>query len=289
MLFKKTKKKIPDICLIVEGTYPYVKGGVSSWVHQILENYNEFTFDIVVLVASDKEKYKAQYTIPKNVNKIHHIYIRKNIKRPIFSIKKIFLNEKIQKFINNFFNFKDFETIIKEIQALSTNQKNKLLREVLYSKDAFNYLNTVYDNSSFKNKSYIDYYWSLKSIYFSFFNIILADIPKAKVYHTISTGYAGLFASICKIQNPHSRLIITEHGIYTRERKMDITIADWADRNYEAYNPANSVLLYKEIWGNAFKLVSKITYKYSDEIISLNEKNNKIQIKEGAKKRKFIL
>ena len=78
MLFKKRKPPV-DICLIVEGSYPYIKGGVASWIHQILENYPDFTFDIVVLVASDKDEYKLQYEIPKNVNKIHHIYIRKKV------------------------------------------------------------------------------------------------------------------------------------------------------------------------------------------------------------------
>lgn len=288
MPFKRFKKKTPDICIIVEGSYPYIKGGVSSWVHQILENYSEFTFDLVVLVASDKEKYELQYKIPKNVNKIHHVYIRKSVKKPLFSLKSLFMNDKFQKFIDNFFRYKDYEKIVTEIQTLSSNKKTRLLQEVLYSKDAYDYLNNIYDNSSFNTKSYLDYYWSLKSIYFSFFNVLLSNIPKAKVYHTISTGYAGLFSSMCKIKNPKARVIITEHGIYTRERKMDITIADWADRNHEAYNPKNSISLYKEIWEKSFNLVSKITYKYCDEIISLNEKNNKIQINEGAKKRKVF-
>ena len=25
------------VCLLLEGTYPYVSGGVSTWVHQIIE------------------------------------------------------------------------------------------------------------------------------------------------------------------------------------------------------------------------------------------------------------
>ena len=287
MLFKKRKPPV-DICLIVEGSYPYIKGGVASWIHQILENYPDFTFDIVVLVASDKDEYKLQYEIPKNVNKIHHIYIRKSFKKPIFSIRKFSQFKNVESFISNFFSFKEYEKGISKILKLSKRDKNKFMKEALYSEDVFTYINEFYENSSFKSKSYIDFFWSLKSIYFSFFNVILADVPNAKVYHTISTGYAGLFSSICKIKNPNSRVILTEHGIYTRERKMDITIADWADRNYEAYNPKKTISLYKDIWAEAFKLVSKITYKYCDEIISLNHKNNLIQIKEGAKKKKVF-
>ena len=27
-----------DVCLVVEGTYPYVAGGVSSWLHALITN-----------------------------------------------------------------------------------------------------------------------------------------------------------------------------------------------------------------------------------------------------------
>ena len=33
-----------DICLLLEGTFPYVSGGVSSWVNQIIRGFPEYTF-----------------------------------------------------------------------------------------------------------------------------------------------------------------------------------------------------------------------------------------------------
>jgi len=285
-MFLNKNKKTVDVCLIVEGSYPYVRGGVASWIHQILNNYPHLTFDIVTLVASDNEKYTLKYELPKNVNKVHHIYIRKKVERSIFAPKKFKGFKNIESFISKFFSFKEYEKVIKSIQGLSESKRNRLMQEALYSEEVFDYINKFYKNSEFKSKSYLDFFWSLRSIYYSFLNVVVHKVPKAKVYHTISTGYAGLFASVCKVQYPDSRLLLTEHGIYTRERKMDITIADWADRNYEAYNPKKSISLYKDIWAQAFKLISKITYRYCDEIISLNHKNNLIQIKEGAKRRK---
>ena len=157
MLFKKRKPPV-DICLIVEGSYPYIKGGVASWIHQILENYPDFTFDIVVLVASDKDEYKLQYEIPKNVNKIHHIYIRKSFKKPIFSIKKFSQFKNVESFISNFFSFKEYEKGISKILKLSKRDKNKFMKEALYSEDVFTYINEFYENSSFKSKSYIDFF-----------------------------------------------------------------------------------------------------------------------------------
>ena len=283
----KTTKKIADICLIIEGSYPYVKGGVASWVHQILTNYSEFTFDLVVLVASDKTKLVSKYDLPSNVNKVYNLPIRREVKVPIFSKKRMKHFPLFEKFLSTFFDFQEFENLIKNLIKLNKNEKYRLLEDSLYSEEIFDYINEFYQNSrEFKTKPYIDFFWSLRSIYFSFLNVLIFDMPKAKVYHTISTGYAGLCASICKIKYPNSRLLITEHGIYTRERKMDITIADWSDRDYEAYNPKNNISLYKNMWEDSFEIISKTTYKYCDEILSLNLKNNLIQIKEGAQEDK---
>jgi glycosyltransferase involved in cell wall biosynthesis len=192
----------------------------------------------------------------------------------------------LKEFVSKFFSFKKFEEFVNITQNYSKKRRKKFIYEALFSQEVYDYINEFYENSEFKSKSYLDFFWSLRSVYYSFLNVLLEEIPIAKVYHTISTGYAGLFASICKIKHPNSRLMLTEHGIYTRERKMDITIADWSDRNHDAYNPNKNISLYKNIWAKSFQLISNITYKYCDEIISLNEKNNLIQISEGAKRKK---
>ena len=41
-----------DVCLLLEGTFPYVRGGVSTWVRQIIEGHPELTFSIVFLGAT---------------------------------------------------------------------------------------------------------------------------------------------------------------------------------------------------------------------------------------------
>lgn len=280
-------KKISDVCIIVEGTYPFVKGGVSSWVHQLISNYPDFNFEIISITSSDKVNPSSKYEIPKNVKKIHILPLRKSFKVPIFSKKNMKYLNYFKKFFNNFFEYKEFEDLIKRIDSLNNKEKDNLLIDSIYSEEVFNYINEIYSKSNeFKTKPYIDFFWSLRSIYYSFLNIFVYPLPEAKVYHTISTGYAGLVATLCKIKNPNSRLLLTEHGIYTRERKMDITIADWADRNYKEYNPKNKISVYKDLWEDTFSLISKITYNYCDEIYSLNYKNNLIQIEEGADKNK---
>jgi len=60
-------EKGSDICLVVEGNYPYVTGGVSSWLQWLMEKMNEFTFSIVALIPEEKKHEERKYSFPDNV------------------------------------------------------------------------------------------------------------------------------------------------------------------------------------------------------------------------------
>ena len=65
-----------DIALLLEGTFPYVSGGVSSWVNQIIRAFPEYRFAIVFL-GSRREDYGApKYPLPDNVVhfEAHYLY-----------------------------------------------------------------------------------------------------------------------------------------------------------------------------------------------------------------------
>jgi len=61
------KAQSADIALMLEGTFPYVSGGVSSWINQIIRAYPEYRFAIVFL-GSRREDYGGfKYPLPDNV------------------------------------------------------------------------------------------------------------------------------------------------------------------------------------------------------------------------------
>lgn len=43
---------VVDVMLLLEGTYPFVAGGVSSWVHQLISGLPGITFGIVFIGGS---------------------------------------------------------------------------------------------------------------------------------------------------------------------------------------------------------------------------------------------
>jgi hypothetical protein len=55
-----------DVCLIVEGAYPFVAGGVSSWMHDLIQAQSHLTFHLLVLSADDRPK-QRRFVLPPNV------------------------------------------------------------------------------------------------------------------------------------------------------------------------------------------------------------------------------
>ena len=64
-----------DICMILEGTYPYVAGGVSTWVHDMLQTHADRSFHLVSLLPDRKDR-QPRYTLPGNVVGLDHVYLQ---------------------------------------------------------------------------------------------------------------------------------------------------------------------------------------------------------------------
>ena len=61
-----------DVLLILEGTYPYVAGGVSSWVHALISDLPELRFGILSLASSWQSRAR-KYALPANLEFIQEI------------------------------------------------------------------------------------------------------------------------------------------------------------------------------------------------------------------------
>lgn len=49
------------ICLIAEGCYPYVAGGVSSWVQMLMEGMPQHQFVLYTIGAEERQRGKFKY------------------------------------------------------------------------------------------------------------------------------------------------------------------------------------------------------------------------------------
>ena len=64
-----------DVCIITEGTYPYVFGGVSSWIHNLLKSMPGLTFSLVNISSTGDTLRTAKYEIPSNILEFKEIFV----------------------------------------------------------------------------------------------------------------------------------------------------------------------------------------------------------------------
>ncbi len=255
------------ICIIAEGAYPYITGGVSSWIQDIISGLSDFNF-IVYAVSADEDN-ELKYEFPDNVISLEDKILTGETKEKTKKIDKGFFEE-IYKLHDEMMEEKDFSRLAPIIEHIQ--KKHYSHDKVLSSYESWE-MACHYGTLHNPLYPFSDYYWSWIASHEYLLKILRWDIPEADLYHTISTGYAGLIAAIAKIMYKKP-VILTEHGLYNKEREIDIKRAKWV-KGYQ-----------RDLWINIFNDLSKITYDYADLSISLFEYNRNIQIAQGAKREK---
>lgn len=260
------------ICLIAEGSYPYITGGVSSWIQMLVSNMPEHEFIILAISSKESENRTYKYKIPSNVIEIKDIYLEVNEKDKKKSNKKVEI--KNREVFKSFLIGENFKW--QELFDCINNLKDNSITDILSSRDFFEIVNEI-ASTHYNHVIFNKLFWAIRSMMITMLQIIKSDIPKADIYHSVSTGYAGLLGAFGKYNNRQSKFILTEHGIYTREREEEIIKSDWV----EGY--------FKDNWIKYFYNLSSSAYGYSDKVITLFEKNRELQIELGCEKEKISI
>ena len=67
------------ICVILEGCYPYVTGGVSSWMHQYIQAMPQHEFVVWAINADPSQNGKFRYTLPENVVEVREVSLTESM------------------------------------------------------------------------------------------------------------------------------------------------------------------------------------------------------------------
>ncbi len=259
------------ICIVAEGCYPYVVGGVSGWIHSLIKSFPDSTFVILAIIANRKGSGKFEYELPENVEAVYEAYLddfdwgkkKKSGKRTRFSkteyraLRSLIMNRRV-----------DWDGIFDLFH-----NKNFSIDDLLMGADFLKIVQEYYDEY-FPQIVFSDFLWTMRSIYLPMFLMLKTNLPKADVYHCVATGYAGILGAMAN-RVYGSKLLISEHGIYTREREEEILKANWVKG------------IYKNIWIDQFKKMSKVAYDKATIVTSLYDRAKKLQIELGCKEEKI--
>ena len=288
MSYRASLDKLPevDVELVMEGSYPYVTGGVSAWTHRLIKGLPEIRFGIAHLAASPDDTEEMKYEMPDNVLYVHNIFLHD----PVFLEGKKSLRDcgiQTNKFFNKMFQLhisarERATSVFKEvIKKLSSECALPQLRDFFYNKKTFSLLLALYQKG-FQNSSFVDFFWTWRYMHIPLFQIMQAKKGPAKLVHAASTGYAGFYGTVRKLDE-ELPLFLTEHGIYTRERAIEIIKSESIYNENAGNHKVNREYgVFKRLWLSFFEVLGLWTYNMSDEIITLFEGNRKSQAELGA-------
>lgn len=151
-------------------------------------------------------------------------------------------------------------------------EKEISIDQLLMGKDFLEIAKEVYE-LRYNNIVFSDFLWTLRSIYLPLGFALQFHPAKADLYHCVATGYSGIVGSVAKSLYG-SKLLISEHGIYTREREEEIIKARWVQG------------VYKDFWIDQFRKLSLCAYQHADMVTSLFENARSLQIELGCPEEK---
>lgn len=254
------------ICIVAEGCYPYVVGGVSGWINSLIKSFPKVEFVVLAIISNRTQSGKFVYDLPDNVSAVYEAYLddfdwghkpkhgkrTKLNKKEYLALRSIVMNEDV-----------DWSIVFEMFQ-----KKSFSIDDLLMGADFLNIVKECYQ-ARYPYIVFSDFLWTMRSIYLPLFLILKTELPTADIYHCVATGYAGVLGSMAKHFH-RSGLLISEHGIYTREREEELIKAEWVAG------------IYKNIWIDQFRKMSRLAYENADIVTSLYGHARELQIGLGC-------
>jgi len=284
-----------DVMLLLEGTFPYVSGGVSSWVNQIVRGFPEYRFGAVFLGSRREDYGEMRYPLPENFVHLEVHYVQDVRDPPAAASHRgdasaFELNARLHDALRAAREPGAHRPAPGEAGDLLRRMVPQLAdgqplseRAFLYSERSWEFVTDQYRRFC-TDPSFVDYFWTVRIMHSPIWMLakIAGSLVPAGCYHSISTGYAGLLGAMLR-QRTGRRLLLSEHGIYTKERKIDLFQSSWIADNRDVFDKDPSQVAYfRDTWVRFFETLGRMCYDASDRIVALYEANRLRQIADGA-------
>ncbi|GAB3682860.1 GT4 family glycosyltransferase PelF [Salinisphaera aquimarina] len=279
-----------DVTLLLEGTFPMVRGGVSGWVDQLIRGLPHRRFALIFMGGSESAYKGILYDRPENVVHLECHYLmdaggRVDEPRQYEGSHKAFgASDALHRYFKSPADSDPGKQLCDIAQMLG--RDGGLSHEdFLYSRQAWEQIVDYYRKYC-TDPSFVDYFWSVRNMHSPLFMLarIARAMPPTRCLHAISTGYAGFLGALA--HHIHALpFIVTEHGIYTKERQIDLTEAEWI----KTYNDVlthgfrSDVSYIRRLWIRFFDGIGRLTYSAANPITTLYEGNRERQIIDGAR------
>ncbi|MDB4224010.1 GT4 family glycosyltransferase PelF [Granulosicoccus sp.] len=299
-----------NVCLLLEGTFPYVRGGVSTWVKQMIEGMPHLSFSIIYLGADRETQGEPSYELPANVVHLeaHFLLDARSDEEQgsdwMDRMKSTFKSTSKKKAQNEQF-LRNSElhgelcntekpldsSVSNEFTDLMTGSKSITETDLKQSRGSWETIREKYNDAP-EGLDFNHFFWTVRSMHSPLFTLadIVKNAPSADLYHSVSTGYAGYLGSMLKGATGKP-FIISEHGIYTKERELDLAQVDWIPEDLDPFKVGlNDNMNYlRSVWIRFFLSLGRMSYSTASQVFTLYEGNRVRQIKDGCPEEKLSI
>ena len=223
-----------DVAIVMESTYPFLKGGVSAVVHDIVTGNPDLSYGIIHISWDSEAPQEDLYSMPENVKWVRVVYLSMQEHRDDFmsvrpkdlgmtAEQRTVLSHRIFDAIYALAGARDTEPLWELIdEGLNERTRQYPLWAVLGSRE---FLHALTERMPQLGLPLSESFWLLRG-FFSLAHAILGEtMPRARVYHAHTTGYASLLGAAAARDHGTS-FLLTEHNLYVRD-----TVNTLLDRN----------------------------------------------------------
>ena len=268
-----------DVLLILEGTYPYNGGGVSTWSHMLCNEVKNANFNLYSINANFE--IKPKYTLGENVKNViqvplwsplepqemidygkkYHKIVKDKERSDEKDIQAIFLPifvKLIKSIYSDTRSVEDFDSIIYAMwKYFQTHDYKKTMLHDCVWKSFCNLVNEIISNDK-ENATLFDLRLGMRWIY-RFLIPLSIDVPKADISHLTISGFPVIPALVLKYKYD-TPIIATEHGVFIRERLIAINTSEYS-------------FFLKKLLIRFSESITELVYYKADAIISVNKFN----------------
>jgi glycosyltransferase involved in cell wall biosynthesis len=232
-----------DVAIVMESTYPYLKGGVSAVVHDIVVENPDLTFGIIHITWDSTSPTEDLYGVPSNVRWVHPLYLSMQEHQIDFRDLKpgdLGMRGRARTALAHRV-FDALESVVagdpEPVWSLYDEGMNPRTRRyplwALLGTQEF--MQVLQKRCAHLGLSLVDTFWLMREFFSLACAVLGNDLPKARVYHAHTTGYASLMGAAAARQND-GRFLLTEHNLYVRDTvnlmldrdmALPVTATDW--------------------------------------------------------------
>ena len=176
------------ICVICEGCYPFVMGGVSSWLQGLIQAMPQHEFSIWAIGAEQKKRGHFAYQLPSNVVELKDVYLDSVLTEPMGNpalVRRRFTGEQ-RTAVRELFQCgqPDWSVLFRLFHKRRMDNVAFLLQE--------EFLSILEDicKTDYPFVGFTDYFWTVRSMFLPLLYLLGDEPPKADLYYAISAGYA---------------------------------------------------------------------------------------------------